>query len=64
MIKERKMICMTVKDVVIKYDFPEYIELISERLAGDWAYWEDYADCEALTWYYNEKANALEIEIE
>lgn len=55
---------MTVKDVVIKYDFPEYIELISERLAGDWAYWEDYADEEALTWHYYKEANALEIEIE
>lgn len=55
---------MTVKDVVIKYDFPEYIELISERLAGNWAYWEDYENEEALIWYYNKEANALEIEIE
>ena len=26
---------MTVKDVVIQYGFPEYIEIISERFAGD-----------------------------
>ena len=55
---------MTVKDVVIEYNFPEHIELISEWLAGDWAYWEDYENDEALAWYYNEKADALEIEIE
>lgn len=55
---------MTVKDVVIKYGFPKYIELISERLAGDWTYWENYENEEALIWYYNKEVDTLEIEIE
>ena len=63
-ILERNIINKTIEDVVIKYDFPEHIELICDRLAGDWAYWEDYANEEALAWYYNKKADALEIEIE
>lgn len=52
----------TVRDVVIDHNFPEYIEIICERLAGDWTYWEDYADCEALHWTYHN--DTLEIEID
>lgn len=52
----------TVQSVVISYDFPEYIEIISEEFAGTWVHWEDVADREALAWHFHK--DCLEIEID